>query len=615
MFEVSDLRYATLATVSRCGMVYFNKNHVPPSSRLDTYLHKLRASENSKADDYSLADSPELRSSLASILEPYFITDGLVLQALLIAAESPHIMEFSTDRALTALFSFLNSCYKDMLKHNEIYTEFPLSQTQIETFISRRLLLGLIWSFAGDCSLADRNTYSKAILNLGILKGPSLSENDSVADYAVTLPDSAWRPWQDQVPNVELNTSAIYATDSIISTVDTLRHQELIRMWLYERKPFILCGPPGSGKTMILFETLRKDPMLETVGLNFSSATTPSLILKSLEQYCDYKKTVNGVILSPSQANRWLVLFCDEINLPVLDKYGTQRAIFFLRQLLEKQGFWRERDRTWISIERVQFVGACNPPTDVGRTALSSRFLRHVPVLMVDYPGNKSMRQIYSTFTRAVLKYVPNLCNYSGALADAMIDVYDCMRVEFSSARQAHYIYSPRELTRWTRGIAEAIRPLETITVEGLVRIWAHEAHRLFADRLVTPEEQGWAQKTVNNIALRHFPHIDQMSALQGPLLYSNWLSKHYVPVDRDQLRLYIRARLRNFCEEEVNTPLVLYDDAIDQVLKIDRVFRQAQGHMILIGISGSGKVNYLFIICCDNTDVLRPLSPGSSLG
>ena len=49
---------------------------------------------------------------------------------------------------------------------------------------------------------------------------------------------------------------------------------------------------------------------------------------------------------------------------------------------------------------------------------------------------------------------------------------------------QPHYIYSPREMTRWVRGIHEALKPLESLSVEGLVRIWAHEALRLFQDRL-----------------------------------------------------------------------------------------------------------------------------------
>ena len=57
------------------------------------------------------------------------------------------------------------------------------------------------------------------------------------------------------------------------------------------------------------------------------------------------------------------------------------------------------------------------------------------------------------------------------------------LQERFTQDTQPHYIYSPREMTRWVRGIFEALRPLETLPVEGLIRIWAHEALRLFQDR------------------------------------------------------------------------------------------------------------------------------------
>lgn len=50
---------------------------------------------------------------------------------------------------------------------------------------------------------------------------------------------------------------------------------------------------------------------------------------------------------------------------------------------------------------------------------------------------------------------------------------------------QPHYVYSPREMSRWVRGICEALRHLETLAGQGLVRIWAHEALRLFQVSLV----------------------------------------------------------------------------------------------------------------------------------
>lgn len=39
--------------------------------------------------------------------------------------------------------------------------------------------------------------------------------------------------------------------------MDTVRHESLLNTWLNERKPLILCGPPGSGKTMTLLSALR----------------------------------------------------------------------------------------------------------------------------------------------------------------------------------------------------------------------------------------------------------------------------------------------------------------------------------------------------------------------
>lgn len=42
MFEVQDLRYATLATVSRCGMVWFSEDVLSTQMIFDNFLMTLR---------------------------------------------------------------------------------------------------------------------------------------------------------------------------------------------------------------------------------------------------------------------------------------------------------------------------------------------------------------------------------------------------------------------------------------------------------------------------------------------------------------------------------------------------------------------------------------------
>jgi len=88
------------------------------------------------------------------------------------------------------------------------------------------------------------------------------------------------------------------------------------------------------------------------------------------------------------------------------------------------------------------------------------------------------------------------------------------------------------------------------------------------------------------------------------PILFSNWTSKNYIPVDREVLREYTKARLRVFYEEELDVPLVLFNDVLDHVLRIDRVFRQVQGHLLLIGVSGSGKVRGLYCLICRRINI-----------
>lgn len=41
MFEVQDLKYATLATVSRCGMVWFSEEVISPEMIIQNYIQTL----------------------------------------------------------------------------------------------------------------------------------------------------------------------------------------------------------------------------------------------------------------------------------------------------------------------------------------------------------------------------------------------------------------------------------------------------------------------------------------------------------------------------------------------------------------------------------------------
>mmetsp|Transcript_29209 Transcript_29209/g.38897 ORF Transcript_29209/g.38897 Transcript_29209/m.38897 type:complete len:158 (+) Transcript_29209:1420-1893(+) len=117
-----------------------------------------------------------------------------------------------------------------------------------------------------------------------------------------------------------------------------------------------------------------------------------------------------------------------------------------------------------------------------------------------------------------------------------------------------------------------------------------HEGLRLYEDRLVYQSEKDWCNKTIDDVAKQWFPTINHEKALARPIYFTNYLHKNYVSVGQDELKEHIEARLKQFYEEELNVPLVVFDSVLDHILRIDRVLRQPVGHMLLVGASGVGK-------------------------
>ena len=596
MMEVDTLRHATMATVSRCGMVWFAFDTISLEIVMRQMMQRLRieAAPMLEASTYGASGSGLQKSTQVQFCDAighHFSSSacivGLALDFSLLQA---HVMEPTQGRLMATLHTMLLRGISTAIDYNERYSDFPMSDATMDLFANKWLLYSILWAFGGSM-FADRRSALGDLLiehsNTDLPKGLRL------IDVHVNVTDSAWVEWAASVPKVEIEAHRVTASDVVITTTDTLRHVEVLKAWLASHRPLILCGPPGSGKTMTLTSVLESMPEFVLAALNFSSNTTPDLILKTFAQYCEVVDSPDGLIMQPTRQtyreSQWLVIFCDEINLPQLDTYGTQTVIMFLRQLTEQGGFWNG-DCKWVSLRRIQFVGACNPPTDTGRIVMSSRFLRHVPLLLVDYPAEASLKQIYRCFNHALLKLHPSLRGANDALNDAMVDFYLRNQTKFTPDVAPQYVYSPRELSRWVRAMYEAMEPLEAMTMDELVRLWAHEALRLFQDRLVTEEEKEWCEAQLNETARKYFTNVDMAACMQRPMLFSNWIKKTYQSTDREALRDFVSARLRVFYEEELDVPLVIFDDVLEHVLRIDNVLRHPMGHLLLVGESGVGK-------------------------
>ena len=106
-----------------------------------------------------------------------------------------------------------------------------------------------IWRIGGSLNLAGRNDFWLKIHELTDVELPYPSGPPSI-DYEVRIDDKCWHLWKERVPRIDVEIEKVRTADTVITTVDTIRHQEMFCSWLSQRVPFILCNPPDSEKKL-----------------------------------------------------------------------------------------------------------------------------------------------------------------------------------------------------------------------------------------------------------------------------------------------------------------------------------------------------------------------------
>lgn len=344
-------------------MIWYDEGTVGNQMLYHQWFHTLKnvslrdtdTSSPGNTDGRGLDSNPDLniQTRILDLIRPFFRAADFVDQMLAASVDLDHIMYYSRNRAVWTLISMLNSAIKDILSYNECHVDFPLTDAIMEKYIVKKLILAVITSITGDLKHDQKDQVEKMVKSFRMTDFPP----ESICNYTVSVQSGEWISMSNRTTVPTLDYQQLFKSDTIIQTDDTLRNEALLTAFLSESRTLLLCGPPGCGKSMVILAALRKMPNVEVSIINFSSATTPKTLLQAMRHHCDYKKTPHGIILSPKNSGR-LVLFCDEINLPDEDSYGTQRVISFIRQLVEQGGFWDTLDKSWVTLERIQFVGA-----------------------------------------------------------------------------------------------------------------------------------------------------------------------------------------------------------------------------------------------------------------
>jgi dynein heavy chain len=84
--------------------------------------------------------------------------------------------------------------------------------------------------------------------------------------------------------------------------------------------------------------------------------------------------------LGPKNTSK-MIIFVDDLNMPIKEKYGAQPPIEFLRQLLDQKGFYdlKEKEKNFKNIIDTVFIYSMAATNN----DISPRFLRHASLISV----------------------------------------------------------------------------------------------------------------------------------------------------------------------------------------------------------------------------------------
>lgn len=245
-----------------------------------------------------------------------------------------------------------------------------------------------------------------------------LPSNGLIYDYFVG-PDELggnFLPWKSIVPAFTFDPLQPY-TAIVVPTEDTTRFSYLMRTLIPESKPVFLTGVTGTGKTVITTNTLKSlEPPVEDGGLgvfsmflNFSAQTSSLVTQQSIESKLEKKR--KNLLGAPT--GRKIVVFVDDVNMPLLETYGAQppvcrsvrascsthtlfKQVELLRQFLDFKGFYDREKLFWKDIEATMLFAAAAPPGG-GRSEVTPRFTRHFNVLCVPPASESAMMLIFES--------------------------------------------------------------------------------------------------------------------------------------------------------------------------------------------------------------------------
>jgi len=182
----------------------------------------------------------------------------------------------------------------------------------------------------------------------------------------------------------EMPFSQIY-----VSTLHTTRLKYQLELHVNRFKPVLFIGSAGTGKTAVTKDFLvgSSTEKIDYRIMNFNSFTDSVSLQLSIESMVVKK---SGKTFG-SASNKTLIYFIDDMNMPFVDKYGTQSPIALLQYIVDYGSvFNREMLEERKFLQDLLFLGSLNPKS--GSFTIDLRLQRHFTVFTMFTPGQDTIK-------------------------------------------------------------------------------------------------------------------------------------------------------------------------------------------------------------------------------
>ncbi|XP_011310250.1 dynein heavy chain 10, axonemal [Fopius arisanus] len=612
LFEVGDLQYASPATVSRAGMVYVDPKNLGYQPYLDRWINSRDESEQSLFREltekyidgaiklifhamFGLQPVTPLKiiipqTALNMISQLCYIINGLFpLETpeeitprsgeMSLDEDEDGINEQMTDHKELVEAIFIQSCYCSVGA-----TLIAESRPQFDEFMKKT---------AGLMMIEDTPDKLASVRYIPITYS-------TLYDYVLDVTERVWRPWKELIPRYIHDRTKNFS-EILIPTIDTLRTTWFIKLMNHLKRPVLLVGETGTSKTAVIHEFLRSldSEIFHKLFINFSSRTTSLDVQRNIESVLE-KRTKD--VYGPSPGKQ-LAVFIDDMNMPLVDTYGTQQPIALLKLLFERGGLYdRGKDLNWKNIKDIRYLAAMGK-TGGGRNEVDPRFISMFTVYNVTLPSEETLNYIYSSILSGHLEIFPEqVQEIAVTLVELTHDLYKIVTTELPpTPSKFHYIFNMRDLSRISAGLLQST-PQYFPTVQQFARLWRNEFTRVICDRLINDEDQALVRGhlEVKIKATEVWEDEEEIIdyILRDPLLFGDFRNacseedpRFYEDVlDYEAVYSLFMEILEEYNEKNPRINIVLFNDALEHLVRVHRTLRMHRGHILVVGIGGSGK-------------------------